>query len=323
MCSPLALAACASGPNPPAVKATASPPVVADSDDGLYGGIYKVGKPYQVEGVWYYPAEDYAYVQEGIASWYGTDFHGKRTANGQKYDMNDLTAAHTTLPMPSVVKVTNLDNGRVLKLTVNDRGPFHSTRIIDVSRRAAQLLGFYEAGIARVRVEIDAEESLNLKNIALSKKPPEMPQIAAAPRAGVSSIDVAPIAGPVNAFGTAPAATVKEAAIAPPVQKAPPKPKVAKNAPEPPPPKQPAKAAPPSMANGIYIQAGAFAEEANARKLEQQLGEFGKVHVMPTTVNNKKLYRVRLGPLADDAVATVLLGRIKGFGYKEAKVVRQ
>jgi rare lipoprotein A len=303
LCSPLALAACASGPSNAPVTA-ASRPVVSSTDDGLYGGIYKIGKPYQVEGVWYYPAEDYAYVQEGVASWYGADFHGKSTANGEKYDMNALTAAHTTLPMPSVVKVTNLENGRVLKLTVNDRGPFHSSRIIDVSRRAAQLLGFYEQGITRVRVEIDAEESLNLKNIALSKRPPEMPRVAAAPRAGVSSIDVQPIGGTVSN-------SVREVAVAPPVQTA------AVN------PVQPAKAAPPSTASGIYIQAGAFSEEANARRLEQQLGEFGTVHVMPTTVNNKRLYRVRLGPLADDSVATALLGRIKGFGYKEAKVVRQ
>ena len=321
MCSPLALAACASSHQTPVVNA---PPKVAaaDPDDALYGGIYKVGKPYQVEGVWYYPSEDYNYVQEGVASWYGTDFHGKRTANGEKYDMNEMTAAHTTLPMPSVVKVTNLENGRMVKVTVNDRGPFHSTRIIDVSRRAAQLLGFYEQGTTRVRVEIDAEESLNLKNLALSKRPPEMPQIAAAPRASVSSVDVAPISGPTDT-AKVPAAAVKEVAIQPPVVKVPPKPKIAKGSPPPAQPAQPAKAAPLPPVSGIYIQAGAFAEEANARILEQQLGEFGTVHVSPAVVNNKKLYRVRLGPLADATTATALLGKIKGFGYKEAKVVRQ
>lgn len=300
ICSPLALAACAG--QTPAVTA---PTAATAAKEPSIGGIYKVGKPYQVEGVWYYPAEDYTYSQEGIASWYGTDFHGKRTANGDRYDMNDLTAAHPTLPMPSVVKVTNLDNGRTLKVTVNDRGPFHSTRIIDVSRRAAQLLGFYEAGTAHVRVDIDAAESINLKNIALSRNPPEMPQIAASPRASVSAMAIDPVTPPAGASVAVPAEAVKPVAI--PAPKAAPTPK---------------KTAP-VAAGGIFVQAGAFAEEANARKLEQQLGELGTVHIVPTTVNSKKLYRVRLGPLADAATATAVLGKVKSYGYNDAKVVRE
>ena len=117
-------------------------------------GTYKVGNPYQVNGVWYYPAEDPYYDQEGIASWYGEPFHGRQTANGEIYDMNDLTAAHKTLPMPVFVRVTNLENGRSLVLRVNDRGPFVSGRIIDVSRRAAQLLGFQQQGTTKVRVQV-------------------------------------------------------------------------------------------------------------------------------------------------------------------------
>ncbi len=319
MCSPLGLAACASGPKTPVV--TLPPVAQAAPDDGLY----KVGRPYQVEGLWYYPAEDYGYVQEGIASWYGADFHGKRTANGDRYDMNDITAAHPTLPMPSVVKVTNLDNGRTLKVTVNDRGPFHSKRIIDVSKKAAQLLGFYEAGTAHVRVEIDPEESLNLKNIALMKHPPEMPQIAAAPRNVVTAAALAPVvAGPIDAYARTPSA-VQPVAIEPqPV--APPKPANAKttgNIIKPVTPKAPAKPTVVAAAGGIFIQAGAFAEEANARKLEQQLGELGTVHIVPMTVNKRKLYRVRLGPVADALSATALLGKVKSYGYNDAKVVRE
>ncbi|MBT7942196.1 MAG: septal ring lytic transglycosylase RlpA family protein, partial [Alphaproteobacteria bacterium] len=102
---------------------------------------YKIGDPYQIQGVWYYPAEDFEYEETGIASWYGTQFHGRRTANGETYDMNALTAAHRTLPMPSFVRVTNMENGRSLILKVNDRGPFARSRIIDISRRGAQLLG--------------------------------------------------------------------------------------------------------------------------------------------------------------------------------------
>lgn len=116
-------------------------------------GDYKVGKPYKVGGVWYKPREDPFYDRVGNASWYGRDFHGRSTANGERFDMNKLTAAHTTLPMPSFVRVTNLSNGRSLVLRINDRGPFARGRIIDVSRRAAQLLGFEKKGVQRVRVQ--------------------------------------------------------------------------------------------------------------------------------------------------------------------------
>src|SRR5581483_4035994 len=115
---------------------------------------YKVGEPYQVNGVWYYPEVDYGYDREGIASWYGPGFHGRYTANGEIYDENDVTAAHPTLPLPSMVRVTNLENGRSIAVRVNDRGPFVGGRIIDLSRRSAQLLGIEEQGTARVRVQV-------------------------------------------------------------------------------------------------------------------------------------------------------------------------
>src|SRR5580698_2414497 len=137
----LALAACSSSPSNDA----GVPP-------GGGQGIYKVGNPYQIDGVWYYPAEDWNYDETGIASWYGPGFQERYTANGEVYDQNDLTAAHKTLPLPSFVRVTNLDNGRSIVLRVNDRGPFARGRIIDVSRRSAQLLGFYGIGTAKVRV---------------------------------------------------------------------------------------------------------------------------------------------------------------------------
>jgi rare lipoprotein A len=134
----------------------------APQQSGTGSRLYKVGKPYRIKGIWYYPQIDYGYVEEGVASWYGPGFHGKATANGEIYDQNDMTAAHRTLPMPSVVRVTNLENGRSIKLRINDRGPFAQGRIIDLSRRGAQLLGFYNAGTAPVRVEIEAEESRQL-----------------------------------------------------------------------------------------------------------------------------------------------------------------
>lgn len=116
-------------------------------------GTYKVGNPYQIAGKWYYPSDDPHYQETGTASWYGPTFHGKSTANGEQFDENDVTAAHRTLPMPSYVEVTNLENGRKLVVRVNDRGPFAKDRIIDLSRRSAQLLGVEQQGTARVHVK--------------------------------------------------------------------------------------------------------------------------------------------------------------------------
>jgi rare lipoprotein A len=124
------------------------------------GGTYRVGQAYMVNGRTYVPAEDRNYQAEGLASWYGPDFHGRQTANGEVFDMNSLSAAHTTLPMPSYVRVTNLDNSKSVIVRINDRGPYHSDRIIDVSVKTAQLLGFYSTGVARVRVEYVAKAPL-------------------------------------------------------------------------------------------------------------------------------------------------------------------
>jgi rare lipoprotein A len=117
------------------------------------GGTYRVGKPYTVAGQVYVPEENVNYRQEGLASWYGDDFHGRLTANGEIYDMTSLSAAHPTLPMPCYARVTNLSNGKSLIVRVNDRGPYHGNRLMDVSSRAAELLEFKGNGVARVRVE--------------------------------------------------------------------------------------------------------------------------------------------------------------------------
>jgi len=117
------------------------------------GGNYKIGQPYRLNGQTYYPTENPSYRAEGIASWYGPDFHGRETANGEVYDMHGISAAHPTLPMPSYVRVTNLDNGRSIIVRLNDRGPYAKNRIIDLSTGTAKALGFYGHGLARVRVE--------------------------------------------------------------------------------------------------------------------------------------------------------------------------
>lgn len=117
------------------------------------GGTYRLGPAYSIGGRTYVPAEDPHYRAEGVASWYGEDFHGRQTANGEIFDMNSMSAAHATLPMPTYVRVTNLSNNRSVIVRVNDRGPYHSDRLIDVSVKAAILLGFYGSGVAPVRVE--------------------------------------------------------------------------------------------------------------------------------------------------------------------------
>lgn len=183
-------------------------------------GIYKVGEPYQIAGVWYYPAEDWTYDETGIASFYGgertgTNFHGLVTANGELYDMNALTAAHTTLPMPSLVRVTNLENGRSLVLRVNDRGPFVRGRIIDVSRRAAQLLGFEQQGTARVRVEILGDESRQLRASLTGRD--DMRTVTAAPRTAVASDALPPPPGARESR-----APVRSTTLPPPSQMMPP-----------------------------------------------------------------------------------------------------
>ena len=166
MAACLVLANCASSGKfasrvDPKYGVSSSPRVVAMGDPvPKGGGTYRVGKPYTVAGRIYVPEEDPNYRAEGMASWYGDDFHGRLTANGEVFDMQSLTAAHPTLPIPSYARVTNLSNGKSLIVRVNDRGPYHGNRLIDVSNKAAELLEFKGNGVARVRVEYIARAPL-------------------------------------------------------------------------------------------------------------------------------------------------------------------
>jgi rare lipoprotein A len=149
------LCACSASKSPHSVDETQqlSPRVIRVGDPvPKGGGVFKLGDPYLSGGKWYVPVNDQSYDRVGIASWYGDFFHGRRTANGEVYDMNALTGAHPTLPMPTYVTVTNLANNRSVVVRINDRGPYHDGRIIDLSHRAAQELGFYGRGSAAVRV---------------------------------------------------------------------------------------------------------------------------------------------------------------------------
>ncbi len=153
------LAACGTTPeqkskfSPKKYGVKGSPKVVASGPVPKGGGRYIVGKKYKIAGKWYYPKLDPNYKKVGLASWYGPTFHGRKTANGEIFDRNALTAAHTTMPLPSYARVTNLDNGRSMIVRVNDRGPFHGNRVIDLSERVATLLGTKGKGVGKVKVE--------------------------------------------------------------------------------------------------------------------------------------------------------------------------
>jgi rare lipoprotein A len=151
----LALAHCTNSSRIDATLGVAPSARIVDPGDPIPkgGGVYRVGSPYMVAGRLYVPELDPHYRAEGLASWYGNDFHGRSTANGEIFDLNAISAAHPTMPLPSYARVTNLQNGRSLIVRVNDRGPYAANRILDVSKRAAQLLGFIDRGTTRVRVE--------------------------------------------------------------------------------------------------------------------------------------------------------------------------
>lgn len=281
---------------------------------------YKIGQPYQVDGVWYYPAEDYDYDQTGVASWYGPDFHGKLTANGEIYDMNEITAAHPTLPMPSFVRVTNLENGRSLVLKVNDRGPFVKGRVIDVSRRGSQLLGFYGKGTAMVRVQILPDESravaarLNGERLVKAETPitvermpkpgvsveslPPPPGAAAAPSAPAPKrAQVAASAGADRLDGRGPGVEAVNPVSGRLTQMS------------------------VSGVNRIYVQAGTFGYHENANRVMQRLAHVGSVNLSPARVNGRDLYRVRVGPLADVEAADRTLDSVVRSGYPDARII--
>lgn len=296
-----------------------SVPTSGEPGYGDLGG-YKVGNPYQVGGVWYYPKADYAYDQTGIASWYGPGFDGKVTANGETYDQWALTAAHPTLPMPSMVQVTNLENGRSIQLRINDRGPFANNRIIDISKRGAQLLGFENKGTAKVRVQILEPESRQLaalaQGTAVSASAPE-----AAPTVGVEAEPL-----PSGGGSAAPQATQTQAQAQPPATASTPS-----SAPSAQEPRRTtvATAAPepsgvveqrPVGATTMFVQAGAFTEAGNASVLARRLDAFGSAQISEAWVDGRKFYRVRM-PVRTVEEADMTLATLIDNGYTDARIV--
>ncbi|MCC9622840.1 septal ring lytic transglycosylase RlpA family protein [Thalassospira sp. MA62] len=282
-------------------------------------GNYKIGNPYEIAGQWYYPAVDYEYSETGIASWYGPKFHGKRTANGEIFDQYEISAAHRTLPLPSIVQVTNLENGRSLKVRVNDRGPFAHGRIIDMSRRAAQLLGFEKKGTAKVLVEVVETDSRQIAAIAQGHTAPtvthaEQQTVTAAPRDTVETVQLdntpepSPAPTPISKVSlTPPNSGTSRNVDESPLDGSAPETAVVKVEPVP--------------ASSIYVQAGAFSIYDNALNLRNRLFDLAPAKIEPVDVKGTTFYRVRLGPLGTVPEADILLERVIATGQNGAKVV--
>ncbi len=285
------------------------------------GGIYKVGNPYQINGIWYYPAENDKYDSTGIASWYGPNFHGKPTANGEIFDENQLTAAHPTLPMPVLARVTNLENGKSIIVRVNDRGPFAAGREIDMSRHAAELLGFKQKGTAKVRVQYVGRAPLeggigDGRGVAETfvappvETPPEERQVAGtAPVTRVATVSTSALAAPVGASAaSASSASAPEASMKPIPDKAPQAAETVDRVPV-------------SGPGNIYVQAGSFQNLQNAESVRQQLSGVGRVEIQTTMVDGTAYYRVRVGPLSDVPAADSSLQNVISHGHKGARIV--
>ena len=256
------------------------------------GGIYKVGNPYKIAGEWYYPRENTKYDNIGIASWYGPKFQGRRTANGEIFDMNLLTAAHPTLPMPVMVQVTNLENGRSMKLRVNDRGPFKKNREIDLSRRAAEILGFKDKGTARVRVKYLHRAPLyNQRGQLISGNESD------------SFVFDKPYTPTRDRYvSAAPIAQVETKSLD--EQNLPSKQSIL--------PKQ-----------KYYVQLGVFSRKESAEALRQKLGQIGQVEVSELTSGDRQLFRVRVGPVNSRVDANILVDDVLDNGHQDAFILEE
>ena len=282
LCLTLLLQACSTDPEPsprPGAEAAAKAMNIKPG--------YKVGIPYKIKGKRYLPEESFTYVEEGDASWYGEYFHGRLTANGEIYDMNAMTAAHKTLQLPTIVRVTNLQNGNSVIVRVNDRGPFVDDRIIDMSKGAAEVLGFREQGITPVRVEVLTDASKHLQELAQA-------------RATVGEMDSMVAALNIDKQDSLPPVQTATA-IQPPVR--------------------PAATAISGNPGSWFLQAAAFGDASNADRARSQLQHLGPTVVIPRPKGDQTLYLVRVGPYDTKQKAQSALDRVREVGFDDALVV--
>lgn len=267
--------------------AQAEPPVVeitpSTSEQGAEAWLERerVGPPYEANGRWYVPTPEPGYAQTGMASWYGPQFHGQRAANGEVFDQEALTAAHPTLPLNSLVQVTNLQNGREAIVRITDRGPFVGERLIDLSRRGAEVLGFEQQGQTRVHVRY------------LGPAPRRVNSEPSAPAS-----ERAPAAAPEGPESLLPPPVPAAEAYLPPVR-------------------QVQSAA---MDGGYFVQVGAFSDPANAQRVRAMVESAGPVVVDVRASAAGELFRVRVGPWVSREEADTALQVLADLGYGEAMI---
>ena len=273
----------------------------------------KIGKPYKIMGKWYSPRYDPSYEETGIASWYGPGFHGRSTANGEKYNQNGFSAAHTTLPLPSIVRVTNLENGKSMNLRVNDRGPFHPGRIIDLSKAAANKLGVIGTGVAKVRVKyLDAETKLWVQTRGkrgaehrFSQGRDEYRAMNYAPTSSPHQLvrqDLTSL--PMERVGTLESAPTDVIEVANLVD-----------------------ITPDQLAQyeaSWMVQVASYADTYNAQRMMQKLSAIGEPMVQEVMVKGLPFYRVLLKPRSNKSSQFGMLSQLENrFGILDAKVVSQ
>ncbi len=320
-------------PPPATPPPVATPPTIPDAVPKVEP-LSRYGNPpfYDVYGKRYYVlSSSVAYLERGVASWYGPGFHQVRTSNGETYDMYGMSAAHKTLPLPAYVRVTNLENGRSVVVRVNDRGPFVGNRIIDLSYTAAARLDMLRNGTAMVEVRgIDPRAPLSELTTPMTA--------AATPQSGQ------PVQGPVPTAVSAAAPTAVPAPVPTAVANSMPNSVPMVGAATPLPPATPVGGTPPaapppsasvttggSTAAGastlatpahapLFVQAGAFADPANAERLAAKLrgGEYGKIFVREDVIAGRRMYRVRIGPVPDVPEFDRIVAALERVGVHDA-----
>ena len=279
---------------------TGSPIYAKGGKIPLGGGRRQVGKPYQVAGRWFHPKEQPGYDRRGTASWYGEAFHRRQTSNGEWFDMNQLTAAHPTLPLPSYAKVTNLENGQSIIVRINDRGPFVGTRLIDLSKRSAEALGYKNNGKTEVRVQLIGPAPLDDRGVHLAAMNRELQRGT-------------PLNRMVAAAGGGETDGVQMAAYEPPR-----KPARRKAAPEP-----VIAEADPAIAtrSQYFVQVASFSDPINAALARDELAGVAPVEVRPLESTSGTIYRVRLGPMANEGEAESALAAAVDQGHGGARLI--
>lgn len=250
------------------------------------GAVYKVEEPYEVKGVWYFPAEQTNYSEKGLASWYMPAGDSALTANGEVYDANLLTARHKTLPMPSLVKITNLENGKEIVARVNDRGPMVNNRLMDVSQEAARQLGMPSSGTVLVQVDYLAEESAALRDKLVSEGRVYQAEQTTVKETLLTEKPAVAAANEPIYNGTAEAA--QETVVL----------------------------------TGPKVRLGAFGDPNNVKRLQNKLGADMPLQTTQVVRNGRTLTVVEAGPFSTKAEAQKALTRLKAKGYKDAYLAK-